>query len=255
MAHQYYSRILPAHILQGVRPGGEYILMGSSGMGVGAGGIVLYAEGLVPNSQITPAALAAIPPTFTCGAGTGLLNTRARELQGATRNAGADGGYIPCVYTVPVGGTGAYWVAMYGPDGVNGVNDGDAGTIAAPNVTATQNSGVSMWDITVRSGSATTGVNKPGRVFVDYLAQISGGNGTANQMYSTFYIATTDGYVYRVDLNGLDPYGYVFYGNRVGYLDPDGQTPLYHDVVFADNTLATPAQGGTLLSPATAKDF
>ena len=82
---------------------GEYILMGSSGMGVGAGGIVLYAEGLVPNS-CTRAALAAIHPTFTCGAGTGLLNTRARELQGATRNAGADGGYIPCVYTVPVGG-------------------------------------------------------------------------------------------------------------------------------------------------------
>ncbi len=151
---------------------------------------------------------------------------------------------------------------MYGPDGVNGSADGSAGTIVVPEVGIAQSSGVSMWDITVRSGSATTGPNKPGRIYVDYLAQISGANGTTGctggttcQIFSTLYAVTTDGFVYKIDMNGLDPNGYIFYGNRVGFLQPDGKTPLYHDLVFLDNNLTTPAVGGTLMSPASAKLF
>jgi hypothetical protein len=247
---------------------GEYILMGSSGMGLGTADITLYQEGLVSNSQIAPAALAAITPTYRCSvggggyaAGLGILRgatstaTRSMELQGATRNGGADGGYIPCVYAVPAGGAGSYWIAMYGPNGVNGNNDGNAGTIAAPVIDATQASGVSVWDIAVRSGvNPNTGINKPGRTYVDYLAQISGGNGAANQMYSTIYALTSDGYVYSVDLNGLDPYGYIFYGNRAGFLDPDGKTPLYNDFV-TDNNLLNNIQGGVIQAPASAKIF
>ena len=246
---------------------GEYILMGSSAMGLNQGDIVLYQETLVANSQINAAALAAITPTFRCstnGGGLGVLRgangaaTRAMEIQGATRNNGVDGGYNPCVYTVPAGGTGTYWVAMYGPDGPNGNADGAAGTIAAPVITGAvaggQRSGVSVWDITVRATDPASGANRPGRVFVDYLAQISGGNGPTFQMYSTFYAVTPDGYVYRVELNGLDPNGYIFYGNRVGFLDPDGITPLYHDVTYPDNTLSAPA-GGVILPPAEAKIF
>jgi LPXTG-site transpeptidase (sortase) family protein len=123
-----------------------------------------------------------------------------------------------------------------------------------PVIDATQNSGVSVWDITVRSGNPLTGTDKPGRVFVDYLAQITGGNGAGYLVYSPLYAVTIDGYVYRIDMNGLDPNGYIFYGNRVGYLGPDHKTPLYHDVVYPDNTLSSPA-GGVLLSPATAKIF
>ncbi|MBI5946227.1 MAG: sortase [Chloroflexi bacterium] len=242
---------------------GEYILMGSSAMGLNLGDIVLYTEGQVSNSQIAPASLSAITPTFVCstdGGGSGVLRgvdsatTRSMELQGATRNGGVDGGYIPCVYTVPAGGTGTYWVAMYGPLGASGATDGSAGTIAAPVIDATQQAGVSVWDITVRSGSATTGTDKPGRVFVDYLAQITGGNGPTRQVYSTLYAATNDGYVYRVDLNGLDPNGFILYGNRVGFLDPDGKTPLYHDVVTDNNQLNNP-QAGVTLPPASAMIF
>ena len=244
---------------------GENILMGSSAMGLGLGDIVLYQEGQIANSQITPAALAAITPTFVCsvgGGGLGVLRgataaaTRSMEVVGATTNGGLDGGYIPCVYTVPVGGTGTYWVAMYGPLGVSpAVNvNGASGTVALPNITASQASGVSVWDITVRAGNPLTGTNKPGRVFVDYLAQITGGNGVSNQVFSSVYAATADGYVYRVDLNGLDPFGYILYGNRVGFLDPDGTTPLYHDVVYPDNQLSNPA-GGVTLPPASARMF
>ncbi len=240
---------------------GEYILMGSSAMGLGLGDIALYQEGQVSSSQISSAALAAITPTLRCSvASGGVLRaatpalTRSMELVGPTTNGGVDGGYIPCVYTVPAGGTGIYWVAMYGPLGPSSATDGDAGTIDAPNITATQQSGVSVWDITVRTGNPSTGVTRPGRVFVDYLAQITGGNGVANRVYSTIYATTTTGYVYQVDLNGLDPYGYILYGNRVGFLDPDGVTPLYHDVVTTNNLLNNPA-GGVILPPASARMF
>lgn len=234
---------------------GEYILMGSSAMGVGSGDIVLYRESQVANSQIAPATLATITPTFRCStyrtthAGAGTLDTRAKELAGPASNTG---GYTPCVYQATE--TGTYWVGMYGPDGVNGNSDGQAGTVDAPVVDASQRSGVSMWDITVRSDSALTGTTKTGRVFVDYLAQFAGGNGDTNRMYSTLYAVTPDGYVYKVDLNGLDPAGYILYGNRVGFYDPDGKTPLYHDVVYTDNSLTTPI-GGVVLAPASAKFF
>ncbi len=229
------------------------------------GDIVLYQEGLISNSQIDPATLAGITKTFTCrttggglttGGNLGVLRgatsaaTRNLELIGPTN--GSNGGYTPCVYRAPT--TGTYWVAMYGPDGAGANRDGDAGTIDLPTITNAQNSGVSAWDITVRSGSATTGADKPGRVFVDYLSQITGGNGATYQQTSTLYAVTIDGYVYQVDLNGLDPNGYIFYGNRVGYLDPDGKTPLYHDVVTTNNQLTNP-QGGVTLPPATAKLF
>ncbi len=231
---------------------GENILMGSSAMGVGSGDIVLYRENQISSSQIAPAALALITPEFKCstggtGGGRGRLTTRAQELAGPQP---ASGGYVPCTYTVPA--TGTYWVAMYGPDGVNGSADGDAGTIDSPNVTTAQRSGVSMWDITVRNAANTVTIS--GRVFVDYLAQITGGNGTSRRIYSTIYSVTNDGFIYKVEFRGLDPNGFIFYGNRVGFLDPDGKTPLYHDMVFTENTLST-ALGNTKLSPAAAKMF
>jgi uncharacterized repeat protein (TIGR01451 family) len=232
---------------------GERILMGSSAVGVGSGDIVLYREAQISSSQIAPAALAAITPEFKCSTyrqsnpGAGALNTRAKELAGPLP---ASGGYIPCVYIAPE--TGAYWVAMYGPDGPNGYTDGDAGTIDSPNVGTGQRSGVSMWDITVRNAADTA--NIPGRVFVDYLAQITGGNGPSRRVNSTLYAATDDGFIYQVDFRGLDPNGYIFYGNRVGFLDPDGKTPLYHDLVTTNNQLSNPL-GGVILAPASAKIF
>ncbi len=232
---------------------GEHILLGSSAVGVNAGDIVVYREAQISSSQIAPTDLAAIPPAFKCSdyrtsnPGAGELRTRAQELAGPLP---AVGGYTPCVYVAPA--SEVYWVAMYGPDGPNGNANGQAGTIDAPVVDANQRSGVSMWDITVRSADETE--TYTGRVFVDYLAQITGGNGDIYRVYSTLYAVTQDGFIYQVDLRGLDPYGFIFYGNRVGFLDPDGKTPLYHDLVTINNNLDNPL-GGVILAPATSKIF
>ena len=137
---------------------------------------------------------------------------------------GNAGGYLPCIYQSPA--TQTYWVAFWGPDGNMATTEGNAGTIQNPNTTVSQRSGVSMWDITIRRDGALNGTTMEGRAFTHYLAQIASGNGTYYELRSTFYAATMDGYIYQVDLNNLDPNGNIFYGNRVGFLDPDGKTPL-----------------------------
>lgn len=232
---------------------GETLNLGSSGVGVlpASGGSIVLADIVLwePN-VITDKQAASLPAvSFSCKAsqsGKGKMTTRAQELAGPLPNSG---GYDPCVYTVPA--TGVYFVAFYGPDGPNGNTDGQAGTIDAPNITNTQRSGVSMWDITVRDPG---GVEKPGRVFSEYLAMISGGNGTTYRVNSTVYVVTKDGFKYQVDLRGLDPYGFIIYGNSVGYYHPDGETPLYHDLVATENTLASPL-GGVKIAPPSAKIF
>ncbi len=227
---------------------GETILLGSSGMGVVSGStsgdIWLWNPNLISDSQMPTASIPA--PTFKCSTSQptkGKLTTRAQEQAGPQPNSG---GYDPCTYTAPE--AGVYWVAMLGPAGILGNSDGTAGTIDAPTINSTQNAGVALWDITVRAA----GVARPGRVFVDYLAMLAGGNGSAYQQFSTVYASSADGFIYRIDLRGLDPNGYILYGNSVGFLDPDGRTPLYHDLVATENTLATPL-GGVRQAPATAK--
>ena len=119
------------------------------------------------------------------------MTTPAQEAAGPLPAAG---GYTPCIYTPAA--TGVYDVAFYGPAGGSSDVDGTAGTIAAPAIDATQASGVSMWDITVRP-IADPSAPISGRVFTDYLAQITGGNGTTYQVESTLWAVTTDGFQYR----------------------------------------------------------
>ena len=238
-----YGNLLPRRTLFKVyAQAGEEIALGSSGVGVGSGDIAVWTPG-----HITAPLTVALPaPDFLCSSqtGTGRLTTRAQEQAGPLP---ASGGYTPCVFTPAT--TGVYDVAFYGPAGAQSDVDGSAGTVDAPVIDATQASGVSMWDITVRA-VANPGAPISGRVFTDYLAQITGGNGEADRVQSTLWAVTDDGFQYRVDLRGLDPNGFILYGNTVGFLNPDGVTPLYHDLVADINPL-TSIEGGVELAPPT----
>jgi uncharacterized repeat protein (TIGR01451 family) len=243
-----YGNLLPRRTLfQVYAKAGEEIAVGSSGVGVGSGDIAVWTPG-----QITAPLTVALPaPSFICSAsqpGAGALTTPAEEVAGPLP---AGGGYTPCIYTPAA--TGTYDVAFYGPAGGNSDLDGTAGTIAAPAIDASQASGVSMWDITVRPTADPSAPIK-GRVFTDYLAQITGGNGPTNQVESSLWAVTPDGFQYRIDLRGLDPNGFILYGNTVGFLNPDGVTPLYHDLVADINPL-TNLEGGAQLAPPTGRLF
>ncbi|PSN11720.1 hypothetical protein C7271_24290 [filamentous cyanobacterium CCP5] len=159
--------------------------------------------------------------------GFGWINTVAKETAGPLPNPG---GYTPC--TVNVTQTGIYEVEFRAPS--TGGNPPQRSATAAFPTDGSQNSGVAAWDITVRNAG---GVNQTGRVFTSYVAMNMGGN--SQSLASDFYIQTWDGYLYRTDMNNVDPFGFIFFGNSRGYLDRTSGRTLYHSAQATENTLTT----------------
>ena len=232
---------------------GETILLGSSAVGVtngGTGDILVYAPGQVTGaigSETIPAPASA----FSCNAQAvrGQITTRAQELAGP---APAAGGYAPCVFTVPIGGGGVYDVAFTGPNGFSAAGDGNVtASIDTLDNSPGQGSSISGWDVTVRSDPADATTGRSGRLFTNYLTAFTGGNG--RPLNSTIYPVTTDGYRYQTAFKGVDPNGFVAFGNRSGFLDTNGQ-PLYHDVIAEPGSpraalIETIAGGATMARP------
>ncbi|XGV98439.1 MAG: DUF11 domain-containing protein [Leptolyngbya sp. BL-A-14] len=240
---------------------GEYILTGSSAVGVSSGDVLIYnpnrISGRVGNETISGAAdfQCSTQRAATAKANQGKITSRNQELAGpdtiinaatATPGGAVSSGYVPCFYQAPT--SGIYDVIFYGPIGGNSNSNGsptaDVNLTGAGNFDATQGSSVSAWDVTVRN-SLTSTTNIDGRMFADYVALFTGGN--SRPVNSNIYMVTKDGYRYNTNLNGLDPNGWVMYGNDVGFYDSDGQTPLYHDVL-GNGAQLTILQGNTNLA-------
>ncbi len=228
---------------------GEYILLGSSAVGVSNGNIRVYNPGRVTGSI----GIETIPTTedFLCTsqAGRGVISTRQQELNGprAISGGGNPNGYIPCYYQAPT--TGVYDVVFYGPSGGNSATDiaptGQINLSSGNNFNTQQGTSVAAWDVTVRSSENTSTTDINGRLFSYYLALYTGGNGR----YLNFpvYPVTTDGFQYKVQLRDTDPNGFALYGNQAGFFDSDGITPLYHDILGTNSQL-TSLQGGVSLA-------
>ena len=164
---------------------------------------------------------------FTCTSGTtGLIATRAQETYGPKQSAVDANGFTPCVWTVAQ--AGIYGVRFSGL----GSNVNANGSIATP---ATASTGVSAWDVTVRSGGEY-GAEKTGRVFTYAWAADTGSNGTGKRIYSNLYYVTDDGYRYRQQLVGVDPNAGVFFSNALGFRD-QGE-PLYKNIRGQDQTVS-----------------
>ena len=182
--------------------------------------------------------------TGTCdvlSSGFGFIDTVAKETAGPAPLA--PGGYTPCVLDGTITETGIYEIEFRAPS-TSGNPPRLSVTEAFP-TDGRQNSGVAAWDITVASAG---GMEQSGRVFTNYVALNMGGNG--QNLASDFYIQTWDGYLYRTDMNDVDPYGFIFYGNSKGFLDSDGSI-LYHSVATPgdDNTLSSFQGGATIQNP------
>ncbi|TMB97589.1 MAG: DUF11 domain-containing protein [Chloroflexi bacterium] len=213
---------------------GEVLLLGSSAVGQGASDILVWNPGLVTGAIGSENVAAA--PSFSCNGQRsgvqGQITSRAEELAGPDTipAGGVAGGYVPCHYAAP--SAGIYDIAFLGPDGFTTNTDGavvaDVALASANDFNATQGSSVAAWDATVRA-NVTSPVNITGRVFTYYLALFTAGNGLP--VFPSVFPVTADGYRYRVDLRGMDPNGWLVYGNQLGFLDSDGATPLYHDAV------------------------
>jgi uncharacterized repeat protein (TIGR01451 family) len=257
--------LLRRTLLKAFMNSGEVVMLGSSAVGQGAADILVYNPGLVTGpvgGETVPVPASA---SFSCDtqrlalgapANQGMLTTRAQELAGPDTipTGGVAGGYVPCHYQAPV--TGVYDIAFLGPAGFAPPDaDGNIGAdiaLALPQDTnALQGTSVAAWDATVRANLTAT-TNLTGRIFSYYLALFTGGNGLP--VFPTIYPVTRDGYRYRVQLRGMDPNGWLVYGNQLGFLDSDGATPLYHDAVAVNSGSPgqlTSIQGGvTFARPA-----
>lgn len=223
----------------------EYILLGSSAVGVDSGDILVYnkssVSGRIGNEIIsgTPELKCSDQRSATGNTNQGKIINRDQELAGpdtikddtkATPGNQVTSGYVPCYYKAK--SSGIYYVVFYGTTGnnsdANGIPTGEIDLSSSNNFNNQQGTSVAAWDVTVRS-SLTSTTDLKGRLFADYLTLFTGIND--RPMESVFYTATKDGYRYRTALNGLDPNGFVIYGNDVGYYDSDGKTPLYHNVL------------------------
>jgi uncharacterized repeat protein (TIGR01451 family) len=248
----------------------EVILLGSSAVGVDQGDILIYHPGQVTGpvgNEIIPGA-----PDFSCidqrsqtqNPNQGRINSREQELAGpdtitdtATAAPGNDvaNGYVPCFYVAPE--TGIYHVIFHGPAGADSDREieptGQVDLVSPDNFNAQQGTSIAAWDVTVRQDLASTDdIN--GRLFADYLTAFTRTN--PSPLYSDVFFLTRDGYLWRTNFKGLDPFGFIIYANDVGFLDSDG-SPLFQDVVAVrsippeDQNQLNQLQGDTRLAPPT----
>lgn len=248
------TRIRRRTLLKVYAQQGEHILLGSSAVGVASGSnsgdILVFNPGRVTGRVGDET----IPATadFQCSsqAGRGQITSRAQELAGPQSISGTGNttGYVPCYYQAPT--TGVYDVVIYGPSGTSSTSDGTVSgeiNLTSPgNFSASQGSAVAAWDVTVRSSDPNSIQDINGRLFTYYFALFAGGNGRL--LYFPVYPVTNDGYQYRITLRGVDPAGFVLYGNQVGFFNSDGQTPLYHNLLGQDGQISNP-EGGARFAP------
>jgi len=167
-------------------------------------GETIYLGSSVHDSANNPGDIVYRTPSGTTGtcdvlsSGFGFIDTVAKETAGPAPLDPA--GYSPCVVNATE--TGIYEVEFRAPS-TSGNPPTTTATEAFP-TGSSQDSGVAAWDITVAGAG---GVEQTGRVFTNYVALNMGNN--SQNLTSDFYVQTWDGYLYRTDMNDVDPYGFI----------------------------------------------
>ncbi|MCX7789061.1 MAG: DUF11 domain-containing protein, partial [Chloroflexaceae bacterium] len=223
----------------------DRIFIGSSVMGFGQGDVIIRA----PNDP--PGAWPPRPDARRCTQrangvpGYGLIENLAQEIAGPQP---APGGYVPCV--VSAAETTAAGDGIWEFDFISANPNAPPDNNPVPPILANeewsgrladrQNFTIAAWDVSVRA-PGPGGAEIPGRVFANYLALNMGGNaGNGNPttvgLYSRFYILTYDGYGYQVDMNGIDPFGFIFFANTKGITDLAGR-PIYRSIQLTGSNL------------------
>ncbi len=218
---------------------GERIVIGSSAMGLGDGNVIIRPPGG--------------PPVATCVARNGgnavygRINDRAEEVAGPSLALG-DPGYTPCIVsaaetTAAGAGVWEFDFISPNPDIPLTANPPPLAYTAAWAQNPTQY-WISAWEIGVYPAAGA--VQIPGRVFANYLALNMGGNTSAGQPIgfdADLFVLTDDGYTYRIDTNGIDPFGFIFFANAEGITDASG-LPIYRSVQLIGPPPNTPLPDG-----------
>ena len=182
---------------------GETLYLGSSAVSIGQGTI----DYTRPNGA-----------SGSCD-DTGKIENRAEEEIGP--NTLFSGGYTPC--TVEVEQTGVWQIDFVSPDPSSTVNPDPIPADEDWSAQDNNDNFVTAWDVTVADE------NEPiqGRAFANFLALNMGDLNIP--LSSQAYILTEQGYVYRIDLNGTEPFGFIFFSNNKGFRQPNGN-PFFSSV-------------------------
>lgn len=199
---------------------GETIDLGSSAVGIGSG-VINYRD---------PSGTAG-----SCGT-TGLIADRSEEVAGP--GDGTGGTFVPCSIAVGSGQSGIWEVDFV--SAVPGSGGNPPPLAATANWTQSNSNGlVSAWDITVRNSSGTPIL---GRVYANYYAFNIGSNGRS--LSSAFTVLTREGYQYKIDLNGLDPYGFIFFSNRNGFYETSTGDSIFRSLQFVGANIGQAVPSG-----------
>jgi hypothetical protein len=178
--------------------------------------------------------------------GEGYINTRAKEKAGPAITYTENGvkvdhtadGYTPFSFTAKTEGRYIFHfypvtTAQNSSNKEYAVTGDEDGVISNESIGKYNATAVAAWDITVVDKNNKV---KRGRTFTNYLSLTTGGTKTPASL--TVYALTDDGFIYKVDLKDLVPYGFIFFANNMG-LTTTGLTPssIYHSVYDSSNNI------------------
>lgn len=195
---------------------GENINLGSSANGL-TNGKIQYTK---PDGSIGTCSTTGV---------TGSIIDRSQELIGPFPTAG---GYKPCTISVANSESGIWKIDFVSPNPNFYDIPGAIFPGAPPTISATANWSpqgaadwfVTAWDVTVTAGNSN--FVKPGRAYTNYFAG-NIGDYLADSFSGVFYVVTRDGYHYRVDANGLDPFRFIFFSDNRGVYNTSTNKPSY----------------------------
>lgn len=233
-AGNYTSGVERINVLQVYAKAGETIYLGSSVDAAYDGKDIVVRD---PSGTET---------AYDVSSEQGFINSLTKELAGP--NVSSEDGYAPIA--VQVEQTGIWEVEFHGYATSKTLLAANAWAQRNPNCDVTvaideeypknfrvtwQKACVAAWDVSVYDEN---GVYVPGRTFTNYVAMNCSRNKyTSKVLNAQFYILTKDGYQYAVDMNGMDPYGFVFFANNRGMIDKTTNTSVYHSVNAGDNEM------------------
>lgn len=195
---------------------GEEIFIGSSAMGIGQGNVRFYGPDGSSGDCVTQGGATA---------NYGRILDRTQETLGTSfDNAG---GFTPCVISSAQTTVDGIWEFEFiSPDPNANENSDPTPMLITANWTQANNVWWTYaWHVSVRD--AATNTRLPGRVFAKYLSYSMGSNGVA--LDTNYWIVTNDGYGYKVNMNGIDPFGFIFFSNAEGIIDTRGN-PVYRSL-------------------------
>ncbi|MBE9562084.1 MAG: DUF11 domain-containing protein, partial [Proteobacteria bacterium] len=150
--------------------------------------------------------------------GFGLIDTLAKEQSGPLPNTD---GYTPCTLTATE--TGVYEIEFRAPKFTTKFVK-LAGSLATKQfpIDDSQGHGIAAWDVTVFKTPNDSTTEQQGRVYANYLP-LTVGNFDRSINLITYFL-TNDGYLYRSNLNGMEPYEFMFFANDVGIKDNNNES-------------------------------